>query len=684
MHYVVIMDITEAFRGEDISKTDFFDFVVTPDVGEHQQALHFNRTLKSMGIFIESAGANNNNNNDHPGNTSYQDTKETNNNHLMMASTTVPSGLPSTEHSMGNFGDHSFWTSSSCDKETVRLETAILEDLNKFCWSQDSTENTSPNSNGGPCNKVGISTSTHNNTDGAIYTLTVLNGGDHSATWYRAPEASASLKDEDETHHQSLSSPHNIDCQQIRSHSNQHNHSSALDLDSILSIIPNQHTTTSTPTSDGHQFHQNGYHQNHAHTSNHLHQTNDSTITLSPHHHTVNQEGLIKSEQQYAYEDSGYVNKECISHIVDSPSLIQQEASSGDSNTGFNNNNNNNNNNNDWKLANNNNTSTADSLLRSALQGKSFIGRYNGTSPKNGKAMEGHLELRRVLSTPPNGVKTPIEHSPVFITNDMADDCGGGDQKPSPIMTVTMEGNPVVMFDGGGGTRGLGLTDSDNPSSAQSMDDILLSHLDATSYPEDYEKLKSITNEVVESVSQYCSLDQTSVASPTQLASSGIYISPHLASAENLIPNSILSSTHQHHHHHHHHAPVLTSQSTTKSNIGKKYTKKQGLGGSSGSTKATHGSHQLQNNGVRKERSLHYCSICSKGFKDKYSVNVHIRTHTGEKPFACSLCGKSFRQKAHLAKHYQTHMAQKNNANNSNGVAKPGTNKGRYGGAKSS
>lgn len=40
-------------------------------------------------------------------------------------------------------------------------------------------------------------------------------------------------------------------------------------------------------------------------------------------------------------------------------------------------------------------------------------------------------------------------------------------------------------------------------------------------------------------------------------------------------------------------------------------------------------------NGIRKERSLHYCSICSKGFKDKYSVNVHIRTHTGEKVIFC-------------------------------------------------
>lgn len=677
------MDISETFRGEDISKTDFFDFVVTPDVGEHQQqTFHFNRTLKSMGIFIESAGANNGSNSNNTGTTTYQDVKETNNNHLMMTTTTAPSGLQPSEHNLGNFGDHSFWTSSSCEKDAVRLETAMLEDLNEFCWSQDSTETASQNSNGGPCHKVGLTNSTHNNTDGAIYTLTVLNGGDHSSTWYRTPEAPTGLKDDDESHQQSLSSPHNMDCQQMNSQSNQQNHSSALDLDSILSIIPpNQHTTSSTPTSSGHQFHQNGYHQTHAHPSNHLHQTSNSAVSLSPHHHTLSQDGLVKSEQQYAYEDSGYANKDCISHIVDGPSVIQQEASGGDSNASFNNNNN------DWKLTNNNTNSTADSLLRSALQGKSFLGRYNGTSPKNGKAMEGHIELRRVLSTPPNGVKTPMEHSPVYITSDITDDCSGGDQKPSPMMTVTMEGNAVVMFDGGGGTRGLGLTDTDNPPSAHSMDDILLSQLDAASYPEDYEKLKRIANEVAESVNQYCSLDQNSIASPTQHAPSGIYISAHLTSAENLVPSSILSTSH-HHHHHHHHAnlsPILaTSQSTTKNNVGKKYTKKQGVGGGSGSTKTTHSSHQMQNNGVRKERSLHYCNICSKGFKDKYSVNVHIRTHTGEKPFACSLCGKSFRQKAHLAKHYQTHMAQKNAAANSNGVTKPGANKGRYSSAKSS
>lgn len=56
-----------------------------------------------------------------------------------------------------------------------------------------------------------------------------------------------------------------------------------------------------------------------------------------------------------------------------------------------------------------------------------------------------------------------------------------------------------------------------------------------------------------------------------------------------------------------------------------------------------------------KEKPVHRCNICNRGFLNKSNIKVHLRTHTGEKPFRCDVCSKAFRQKAHLIKHQQIH-----------------------------
>ena len=45
------------------------------------------------------------------------------------------------------------------------------------------------------------------------------------------------------------------------------------------------------------------------------------------------------------------------------------------------------------------------------------------------------------------------------------------------------------------------------------------------------------------------------------------------------------------------------------------------------------------------------CPICQKNFTRTYSLNRHMLTHTGEKPFVCNTCGAAFNQRTHLKTH---------------------------------